>query len=203
MTPTSSGEAHFEHAKKKTDKLTTLVKASKVRHNKARILHQMMHRPSLTFGLCSVALTPSQIDKIKKPAVAAHMSAMGFNRNMPTEVWHGSYEVGGIRMLNLHMVHGSSKIKQIMQQVRFGRTLGVLTYTAFLWAQQIIGTRTPLIEETDHTIYLKDPWLSSVHQWLLAWLQHLCKNQQNLHFTTATQKRKLHNGNRPKSRTME
>lgn len=165
--PSESSDAQFKYLQKKTADFSRLVNGAAVKRHEGRVLHQSMYTPSVKYGLGASVLKPSQIDKIQNPAIAAILSSMGFNRHTPLAIRHGPHDLGGIGLLNLHTANGSSKVQQILQQIRLGRPLGEYITIALSWIQLLAGTKVPFLEDMKPITYLDEPWFDCVHQFLL------------------------------------
>ena len=69
--------------------------------------------------------------------------------------------------MNLTTVHCSTKIQTLIQQIRLGRDLGFMMMMALEWTQLHAGTKTLILEETKHVPYVIDPWIQSVHKYMV------------------------------------
>jgi len=92
---------------------------------------------------------------------------MEYCRSTPEEIRHGPMEVGGIGMLNLVTIHCTTKIESFIQQIQLGRPLGFKMLIALDWTQLHAGTRTKVMEETRYIPYIIEPWIDSVHAYMV------------------------------------
>jgi hypothetical protein len=59
--------------------------------------------------------TDEEMDDIQAKSSAALMTAMGYNRKMPTAICHGPVHLSGAGMINLVTARNSSKVNHIVQ----------------------------------------------------------------------------------------
>ena len=165
--PSKGNQAQFEHLDKKLKKFANLVGAGWANRCEGIMLHQQYYTPSVKYGLCAAVMTESQLDKLQSQVIKVLLPKMGYCRSTPEEIRHGPMEVGGIGMLNLVTVHCTTKIESLIQQIRLGRPLGFKMLIALDWTQLHAGTRTKVMEETKYIPYIIEPWIDSVHAYMV------------------------------------
>ena len=152
--------------KDKVEKLTKALTSNTVNNTEGHLYHSCIYRPSTSYGMHVLTATPDELDDIQKPAIAALLNAMGYNKNFPTEMRHAPMELGGPGVVDLKTLHGSTKAQHVLQHIRMNRSTGQTLQIALAWAQQIAGTSIPILEEERDLVHFEEKWLTALQTFL-------------------------------------
>jgi hypothetical protein len=166
LAPQNNHSAAIKHLYKKTETFARQITANTINNLEANLAHDVIYNARIRYGLHVVTADKQNLDKIQAPMIKALLPAMGYNRNIPKEIRHGPFELGGVGFIDCNTICGSTKVQKILEQLRLPRCTGETLKIYLNWIQVLAGTSIPVLDDRRKLPHITDLWITIVHHFL-------------------------------------
>ena len=125
------------------------------------IFHLSTHTPAMTYSICLMTLSRTQLNKIQSKAILAILDKLGVNRHFPRRAAFGPKELCGMSLLDLSVEQGIRQIQHFMDHIF------ALIMIALRFLQIEAGSGHHLLEAPSIEIpYLTPCWITSMREFI-------------------------------------
>jgi hypothetical protein len=108
-----------------------------------------------------------ELQPIQSKILPVILQKLGYSSKLPTEIRHGSIEMGGLNLMDLRTEIGISTIKYMRNAMYSGSETGSLMILNKKYSQIKAGISDNILEYTEGCLlYLTSTWITSIRQFL-------------------------------------
>ncbi len=126
-----------------------------------------MYLPKLCYGTSITSLTAEQSWEVKRNAVRAFLSALGYNPNMPHPLVFAPDDLGGVRLTSINTEQGIEHVTALIRHLHADAMVGSLMKILMRTSQMISGFSKDifLYPEADlgFMVEFKQKWICKIH----------------------------------------
>jgi hypothetical protein len=151
---------------KKTEQFARQITANTINNLEANLAHDIVYNARIWYGMHVITTNKKTLDKIQAPMIKALLPAMGYNCNIPKEIRHSHFELGGVGFVDCNTICGLTKVQKILEQLRLPRCTGETLMIYLHWTQVLAGTSIPILDNRRSLPHITDPWITMVLKFL-------------------------------------
>jgi hypothetical protein len=157
---------HIKALEKKSTNLGNLVYSGQLNRRQAKLAHNMIYIPSMSYSLPAITLSEDRTLHIQQRASTKYFQVCGLAQSFPRAVVYGPEAFGGMGMKYLYTECSCQKIDCLINQFKTDSSLAHEMRLNLNWLQITTGTSTPILESSQDLNYVDMNWFLSIKEFL-------------------------------------
>ena len=131
------------------------------------MFHWSTYTPAMTYSICLMTLSRTQLNKIQSKAISAILDKLGVNRHFPCRAAFGPKELCGMSLLDLSVEQGICQIQHFMDHIFAMDLVGELIMIALRFLHIEAGSSHHLLEAPSiEILYLTPCSITSMREFM-------------------------------------
>jgi len=149
LPPDGSQHAEIQYRTEQSNEFASRVNSSHLSPTEAWVLYESIYKPKIFYPCQLTSFQEADWNDVTRIAVRALLPKMGFNRNTSRDMVFGPRRYGGIGMVHRFAKKGAEGLCHLIQQIRWGRELGIMMVAVLSQLQLLSGRGQGLLENPE------------------------------------------------------